>query len=36
MFLVSAQKMFYIILTWYVEEHAQKNSSLNFMSLVGF
>ena len=36
MFLLSAQNNFSIILSSYVEEHGQKNSSLNFMSLVGF
>ena len=36
MFLLSAQKIFYIILSSYVEGHVQKNSSLNFMSPVGF
>ena len=36
MFLLSNQNNFYIILSSYVEGHVQKNSSLNFMSLVGF
>ena len=36
MFLLSAQNNFYIILSSCVEGHVQKNSSLNFMSPVGF
>ena len=36
MFLLSAQNNFYIILSSYVEGLVQKNSSLNFMSSVGF
>ena len=36
MFLLSVQKNFYIILSLYVEWYVKKNSSLNFMSLVGF
>ena len=36
MFLLSTQNSFYIILSSYIEEHVQKNSSLNFMSSVGF
>ena len=36
MLLLSAQNSFYIILSSYLEGHVQKNSSLNFMSLVGF
>ena len=36
MFLLSVQNNFYIILSSYVERHAKQNSSLNFMSLVGF
>ena len=36
MFLLNAQNNFYIILSSYVEGHVQKNSSLNFMSAVGF
>ena len=36
MFLLSAQNNFYIILSSYVEGHVQKDSSLNFMSSVGF
>ena len=32
MFLLSTQNNFYIILSSYIEEHVQKNSSLNFMS----
>ena len=35
MFLLSAQNNFYIMLSSYVEEHVQKNSGLNSMSLVG-
>ena len=33
---LSAQNNSYIILSSYVEGHVQKNSTLNFMSLVGF
>ena len=36
MFLLSAQNNFYVIMSWYVEGTCEKNSSLNFMSLVGF
>ena len=36
MFLISAQNKFYVIMSSYVEKHVKKNSSLNFMSLVGF
>ena len=36
MFLLSAHNNCYIILSSYVERHLQKNSSLNFMPLVGF
>ena len=36
MFLLSDKNNFSIILSSYVEEHVQKNSSLNFTSLVGF
>ena len=36
MFLLCAQNNFYIKMSSYVEGHVQKNSSLNFMSLVGF
>ena len=33
---ISAQNNFYVILDSYAERHAQKNSSLNFMSQAGF
>ena len=36
MFLSTAENKFYLIMSSYVEEHVKKNSSLNFMSLVGF
>ena len=36
MFLLSAQNNFCIILSSFVEGYVKKNSSLNFMSLVGF
>ena len=36
MFLLSAQNKFYIPLISYAEEHVKENSSLNFMSPVGF
>ena len=36
MFLLSAQNNFYIILSSYVQRHVHNNSSLNFMSAVGF
>ena len=36
MFLSSVQNNFYIILSSYVEGYTKNNSSLNFMSLVGF
>ena len=36
MFLLSAQKNFYIILSSYVQDYVNKNSSLNFMSSFGF
>ena len=36
MYLLSAQSDFYIILSSYVESHVKKNSSVNFMSSVGF
>ena len=36
MFLLSVQINFYIILSSYIEGHVKQNSSLNFMSLVGF
>ena len=36
MFLLSAQNNFYIISSSYVAGYVKINSSLNFMSLVGF
>ena len=36
MFLLSVQTNFHIILSSYIEGHLKQNSSLNFMSLVGF
>ena len=36
MFLWSAQKNSHIILSSYVDGHVQKNSSMNFMSSIGF
>ena len=36
MFLLSVQTNFYIILSSYIEGHVKQNSSLNFMSFVGF
>ena len=36
MFRLSAQSNFHIILISYVEDYVEKNSSLNFMILVGF
>ena len=35
MFLLSVQNNFFIMSS-YVEEHVKKNSSLNFMSSIGF
>ena len=36
MFLTGSQNNFYIIVSSYVEGYVQKNSSLSFMSSVGF
>ena len=36
MFLLSAQNNFYVILRSYLESYVKKNSSLNFVFLVGF
>ena len=36
LFLLYFQNSFWVILSWHVEEHVKQNSSLNFVSLVGF